>query len=54
MGRLGEEHAVVGDDADGVTPDAGEPGDEGGAEVVLELVEAAAVHEPGDGAPRTS
>ncbi len=47
-GRFGEQHAVVGDDADGVAVDPGEAGHQGGAVLGLELGEAAAVDQPGD------
>ena len=46
--RLGEQHAVVGDDADRVAVDAREAGDQRRAVARLELVEAAAVDEAGD------
>ena len=46
--RLGEEHAVVGDDADRVAVDVGGAGDERLAVLLLELQEPAAVDEAGD------
>lgn len=48
LGRGGEEDAVVGDDADLVAVDGGEAGDEGLAEVALELGEVGAVDDAGD------
>ena len=45
---LGEEDAVVGQDADRVAPDAREAADQRRAVERLELVEAAAVHQPRD------
>ena len=45
---LAEQHAVVGDDADGVSVDAGEAADEGRAVARFELAELASVHEAGD------
>ena len=46
--RLGEQDAVVGDDADQEPVQAGEAGDERGPVALLELVEARAVDQPGD------
>ena len=46
--RLGEQHAVVGDDPDRMAVDPGEAGDQRRAVLRLELVERAAVHQPGD------
>ena len=48
LGALAEENAVVGDDADGVAPEAGEAGDERGAVEAFEFVELAVVDEAGD------
>ena len=45
---LGEQDAVIGDDADRHAPDAGEAGDQRRAVEALELVELGAVDEPGD------
>src|SRR5699024_5786361 len=49
---LAEQHAVVGHDAHRVTVDVGEAGDQGGAVAGLELVDLAAVDDPGDDLPR--
>ena len=46
--RLGEQDAVVGDDADEEPVQAGEAGHERGAVALLELVEPRAVDQPGD------
>jgi len=46
--RFGEQDAVVGDDADGIAPEARETGDEGRAVARLELVELAAVDDARD------
>ena len=46
--RLGEQHAVVGDDADEQAVQAREAGDERGAVALLELVEARAVDQARD------
>src|SRR5207249_4517918 len=46
--RLGEENAVVGDDPDRITPDAGETADQGLAIERLELVQLAAVDDARD------
>lgn len=43
-----EQHAVVGDDAHRIAPDAGEAGHQGGAVTCLEFVELAAIHQAGD------
>jgi hypothetical protein len=51
QGRLAEQHAVVGDDPDGVPVHVREAGHEGGAVLGLELREAAAVDEAGDDLP---
>ena len=48
LGRLGEEHAVVREDPDGVALDPREAADERLAVERLELVEAGAVDDPGD------
>ena len=48
LGRFGEEDATVREDPDGVALDPGKPADEGVAVERLELVEAAAVDDPGD------
>ena len=46
--RLGEQDAVVGDEADGIAADMREAGYEGGAIALLEFIEAAAIDEAGD------
>ena len=46
--RLGEQHAVVGDDADQEAVEPGEAGDQRAAVALLELVEARAVDHPRD------
>ena len=48
QGRLAEEDAVVGEDGDRVALEVGEAGDQRLAIAGLELVEAAAVDDPGD------
>ncbi len=45
---FGEQDAVIGEDADGIAPDPGKPADQGLAIEPLELVELAAVDDPGD------
>ena len=50
-GALAEEHAVVGQDAAGQALDVGEAGHQGSPVAGLELEEAAAIHEAGDGLP---
>jgi hypothetical protein len=48
LGGLAEQHAIVGDDSDRMPVQMGEPCDERGAVLALELVELAAVDEPRD------
>ena len=45
---LGEQDAVIGEDADRITPDLRKAADQGLAVELLELVELAAVDEAGD------
>ncbi len=48
VGRLAEEHAVIGEYAHGIAVHIGKAGDQGAAPAGLELVKTRAVHYPGD------